>query len=416
MNEPANTLTQPPLAALGAQTTYDVIVVGGGPSGATAAHDLARQGLSVLLLDRAGRIKPCGGAIPPRLIKDFEIPDHLLVAKIRCARMVAPSEQRVDIPIEGGFVGMVDRDVFDEFLRARAASAGAVRQTGTFEKLGRDADGVSVVHYETRPAHPGGEPGLASARGRCVIGADGARSEVARQAVPGAEKTRYVFAYHEIVGRPEQPPPGYDGTRCDVVYDGRYSPDFYGWVFPHGSTLSIGTGSADKGFSLRNATAALRAACGLQDAPTLRREGAPIPLKPLPRWDNGRDVLVCGDAAGVVAPASGEGIYYAMACGRMAGEAALQFLRSGRPEALAQARKRFLKAHGKVFWVLGLMQRFWYSSDKRRERFVAICRDRDVQQLTFEAYMNKELVRRKPMAHVRIFFKDMAHLLGLARV
>jgi geranylgeranyl reductase len=62
------------------------------------------------------------------------------------------------------------------------------------------------------------------------------------------------------------------------------------------------------------------------------------------------------------------------------------------------------------------MQRFWYSSDKRRERFVSICRDRDVQQLTFEAYMNKQLVRARPLAHVRIFLKDMAHLLGLARV
>jgi flavin-dependent dehydrogenase len=71
-----------------------VVVVGGGPAGATAAHDLARSGPSVLLLDRAGRIKPCGGAIPPRLIKDFAIPDHLLVARATCARMVSPADQQ----------------------------------------------------------------------------------------------------------------------------------------------------------------------------------------------------------------------------------------------------------------------------------------------------------------------------------
>ena len=85
-------------------------------------------------------------------------------------------------------------------------------------------------------------------------------------------------------------------------------------------------------------------------------------------------------------------------------------------KALALARKRFMNEHGRVFWVLGIMQRFWYSNDRRRERFVSICKDRDVQQLTFDAYMNKRLVRKKPIAHVRIFFKDMAHLLGLARV
>ena len=56
------------------------------------------------------------------------------------------------------------------------------------------------------------------------------------------------------------------------------------------------------------------------------------------------------------------------------------------------------------------MQYFWYASDKRRERFVSICRDPDVQRLTWEAYMNKELSRRDPLAHVRIFFKDLAHL------
>jgi geranylgeranyl diphosphate/geranylgeranyl-bacteriochlorophyllide a reductase len=393
--------------------TFDVIVVGGGPTGATAAHELAQAGHSVLLLDRAGRIKPCGGAIPPRLIADFEIPAHLLVARATSARMVSPADKRVDIPIEGGFVGMVDREHFDEWLRVRAADAGALRITGRFEKIERDTDGTAVVHWQREGD---GSAMHSHARARCVIGADGAKSGVARQSLDGWDQGRFVFAYHEVVRKPETPPAGYDGSRCDVVYNGRFSPDFYGWVFPHGEQLSIGTGSADKGFSLRHATAALRAHVGMADAQTVRREGAPIPMKPLPRWDNGRDVVVAGDAAGVVAPASGEGIYYAMASARMVAQAAARFLASGNAKHLAQARKQFLKEHGRVFWVLGIMQRFWYSSDKRRERFVDICRDKDVQQLTFDAYMHKRLVRKRPMAHVRIFFKDVAHLLGIARV
>ena len=121
-----------------------------------------------------------------------------------------------------------------------------------------------------------------------------------------------------------------------------------------------------------------------------------------------------GDAAGVVAPASGEGIFYAMTGGRFAADAVEQALATGRATALASARRRFMRAHGQVFWVLDVMQRFWYTSDARRERFVAICRDRDVQQLTFDAYMRKRLVRAKPLSHVRIFFKNLAHLTGLA--
>jgi geranylgeranyl reductase len=399
--------------------TFDVVVVGGGPSGATAAHELAKQGHSVLLLDRGGRIKPCGGAIPPRLIQDFEIPDALLVAKARCARMIAPSSKHVDIPIDNGFVGMVNREAFDEWLRERAEHAGAVRRTGHFDSLSRDSDGVSVVHYHVREGKRGSESVPAQVRARSIIGADGARSGVARQGgVPGAERTRYVFAYHEIVRAPEgaQRPAGYDDARCDVYYQGRFSPDFYGWVFPHGDTLSVGTGSADKGFSLKGSVQRMRETSGLAGAETLRREGAPIPMKPLPRWDNGRDLVLAGDAAGVVAPASGEGIYYAMVGGQLAAESVHALLKTGDVQALRLARKRFMKLHGQVFWVLGILQWFWYSSETRRERFVKICEDRDVQQLTFDSYMNKRLTRKKPMAHVRIFFKDLSHLLGLARV
>jgi geranylgeranyl reductase len=330
--------------------------------------------------------------------------------------MVSPSDVKVDIPIEGGFVGLVDREHFDEWLRERAASHGAERRSGRFARIERDTDGTALVVYQPSAADdsPNGPP--VTVRTRAVIGADGARSQVAQQAIPGAKNVACVFAYHEIIALPEQAPAGYDPTRCDVIYRGSISPDFYGWVFPHGHTLSIGTGSADKGFSLRGAVATLRAEAGLAGARTIRREGAPLPMKPLKCWDNGRDVVVVGDAAGVIAPSSGEGIYYAMASGRHAATAVGALLAGASPRCLAQARKLFMREHGRVFWVLGMMQWFWYSSDKRRERFVSICKDKDVQQLTFDAYMNKRLVRKRPMAHVRIFFKDMAHLLGLARV
>jgi geranylgeranyl reductase len=325
--------------------------------------------------------------------------------------MISPAHAAVDMPIEGGYVGMVDREVFDEWLRQRARAAGADLRHGTYEQITRDADGAAIVHYRAR----GGSAADVAVRARAVIGADGAMSAVAKQNIRGADRIRYVAAYHEIVRVPAVASDKYVGSRCDVYYQGTLSPDFYAWIFPHGDTASVGVGSANKGFSLRSAVSELRGLSGLLGVETVRREGAPIPMKPLPRWDNGRDVVLAGDASGVVAPASGEGIYYAMAGGRFAAGAVSAFLSSGDARALRRARRDFMKAHGLVFWVLGIMQRFWYSTDKRRERFVSICRDPDVQRLTWQAYMHKKLVRAKPFTHVRIFAKDMAHLLGLVR-
>jgi geranylgeranyl reductase len=166
---------------------------------------------------------------------------------------------------------------------------------------------------------------------------------------------------------------------------------------------------------MRSAVTTLREDLGLESAPTVRTEGAPIPMKPLKRWDDGKHVLLCGDAAGVVAPASGEGIYYAMACGEVAAESVHEALAAHSAKPLRRARSRFLRKHGRVFLVLGIMQRFWYGSDKRRERFVTMCKDPDVQKLTWDSYLHKRIVWKDPMAHVRVFIKDVAHLLGLKR-
>jgi len=102
-----------------------------------------------------------------------------------------------------------------------------------------------------------------------------------------------------------------------------------------------------------------------------------------------------------------------MVGGRVAATAAAACLASGQVKDLRIARKLFMKDHKAVFKILGAMQNAYYRSDERRERFVSLCHDIDVQKLTFEAYMNKELVKARPMAHIKIGIKNLMHLMGV---
>ena len=386
---------------------FDVAIVGGGPAGATAAEELAKLGRKVALIDKAGRIKPCGGAIPPILINEFAIPDEQVVAKIKTARMISPTARKVDMPIENGFVGMVDRENFDEYLRKRAVNSGASLLVGSFVRIERTNERVSIVYRDKKSRK---ETQILT---RAIIAADGARSNVARAEMPGGKTIPYVIAYHEIIKAPKSE--SYDPDRCDVIYDGKISPDFYGWIFPHGKVASVGMGTGVDGIDLKKATSNLRKSAGLSECETIRKEGAPIPLKPLEKWDNGKDLVLAGDAAGVVAPSSGEGIYYAMDGGKEAAHAVEAFLKSSNPADLKLARKKFMAKHQTVFKVLEAMQNAYYKSDERRERFVSLCHDVDVQKLTFESYMYKKLVKNRPFAHLKIMLKNIAHLTGLVK-
>ena len=217
---------------------FDVVVVGGGPAGATAAHDLARQGRSVLLLDRAGRIKPCGGAIPPRLIKDFDIPDELLVARARCgAHDLAGRRARSTSRSRAASSAWSTASTSTNGCASARRSAGAVRRTGT----------LRAHRARRRRRQRGALPRARRRRARrraCGVGARALRHRRRRRALRGGApggagrraqpvRVRLPRDRARARGRARR---GYDGTRCDVYYQGELSPDFYGWVFPHGDT------------------------------------------------------------------------------------------------------------------------------------------------------------------------------------
>ena len=187
-----------------------VAVVGGGPSGSCAAEVLAKAGIQTWLFERKlDNAKPCGGAIPLCMVEEFDLPDDIIDRKVRNMKMISPSNREVDIRLDplgyddNAYIGMCRREVFDAFLRNRAADLGTTLVNGLVQKIdtGTNREGPYTLHYADYSA--GGPTGEAKTlEVDLIIGADGANSRVAKAMDAGDYNV--AIAFQERIKIPQE--------------------------------------------------------------------------------------------------------------------------------------------------------------------------------------------------------------------
>ncbi len=375
---------------------YDVAIIGGGPSGAIAAAVLAKAGISTILIERNfENVKPCGGAIPLGLIEEFQIPAELIEKKLSQMRARSPKGRVIEMQMPNGYVGMVRREKFDRYLRSEAERAGAIIVEGMVKTMSHSGDGFLINTLNDK---------IPAIRARRIIGADGANSKTAEalffpsnmlKVIAMQQRFKYTPAIQKF------------SDIIEIWFDGEVSPDFYGWIFPKADHLAIGTGTEDKNHNLKALQKRFIEKIGITDRPYLD-EAAKIPMKPRKSFTQDKAILV-GDAAGLVTPANGEGIFFAMRSGKLGAEAMIEHLKKKAP--LSNYEKEFRKLYAPIFFGLEVLQSVYYRNDRLRESFVAICADDDVQQITFDSYLYKKMVPAPWSTQMKILSKNIFHLI-----
>ena len=284
--------------------TYDVAILGGGPAGSTAAYRLATAGASVLLLDKATfpRDKPCGGGVTGRAARllPFSIEPVVedVVDRLECGlRYRHRFARRARAPL----AYMTQRRRLDHFLLQKAAEAGAeVREGETADARELDA--------------------------RIVIGADGCNGVSAKQ-LGLADGVVHGVALE--ANYPHEP-----RFARAMVLEIAVIRGGYGWVFPKGDHVNVGVGgNGEEGPKLRGELRRMCEAYGIDPDAAQDTRGYRLPLRlPGTLLARGRTAVI-GDAAGLVDPFSGDGMYEAFLSAQLVTEAALDVL-AGRAENL----------------------------------------------------------------------------------
>ncbi|WP_432075812.1 geranylgeranyl reductase family protein [Streptomyces wuyuanensis] len=301
------------------EPVWDVVVVGAGPAGASAAYAAAVTGRRVLLLEKAElpRYKTCGGGIigPSRdaLPPGFELPlkDRVHAVTFSMNGRLARTRRSRRM-----LFGLINRPEFDAALVQHAEKVGAVLRTGVtvsrVEQHGSavpDRRTVAVVLAD-------GETVLA----RAVVGADGSAGRIGAHV--GVKTDQVDLGLEAEIPVPATVAEDWAGR---VLIDWGPMPGSYGWVFPKGDVLTVGVisargeGAATKryleDFIARLGLAGFEPAVSSGHLTRCRSDDSPL--------SRGR-VLVCGDAAGLLEPWTREGISFALRSGRLAGEWAVR--------------------------------------------------------------------------------------------
>lgn len=348
---------------------YDVIVVGAGPAGSTAAYHAAAGGLSVLLLEKHNQIGVplcCAEAVTkPGLAKIVTPQPNWIATEIDRALVVGPEETTFEIEHpDAGYI--LERKIFDRDLARMAAEQGAVVRV--------NCEALDLIYgadrYEGVVVEEAGE--RREYRAEVVIAADGVESLLGRRAGVGKriQPKLYDSAVQYLIGGIEISP-----RRMEFYFDPDIYPSGYLWVFPKGPTsANVGLGSSLLGNRGPSQTELLLQFCEKRfgSYSLLERTSGGIPCFQGKQQLLKRNLMLVGDAARVVDSFTGAGIVNGMVSGMVAGQTAVRFLRTGRRlETLREYPRDFLKLKGRELSVY-LKARKVFHKLKREDLISAI--------------------------------------------